>query len=128
MKKRSKGKKFNLERDKREALLRNLAEALVRNEYIETTEPKAKELRPYIEKWVTKSRNNSLATRRELARAFTDKSANKLLNEIAPRYKNRPGGYTRIHKKGIRKHDATPMAIIEFVESSNTEESNNNET
>lgn len=115
MRKRVKGRKFNRKRDQRRALLRSLAEALVRNEHIETTETKAKELRPYIERWVTKSANNSVQTRRLLRAHFSEEVTNKLLEDIGPRYKARAGGYTRIIKRGHRVRDNAPRAIIEFV-------------
>ncbi|MEX0877938.1 MAG: 50S ribosomal protein L17 [Candidatus Spechtbacterales bacterium] len=116
MKKSVKGRKFHRKKDQREALIRSLAEALVKNERIETTEAKAKELRPFIEKLVTKSGNDSLHVRRMLNREFTGEIVEKLLKEIGPRFKERPGGYTRIVKRGVRRGDAAKRAIIEFVE------------
>lgn len=116
MKKAVKGRKFGRKRDQRTALMRSLAESLVKHERIETTEAKAKELRPFIEKWVTKSGNNTLQVRRSLRSEFTKETTQKLLDEIGPRYKERPGGYTRIVKRGARTGDAAKRAIIEFVE------------
>ena len=94
----------------------HLAEALIRHEKIETTETRAKALRPIIEKWVTRGRKGTLHARRNLARHLTPYSVKKLVDEIAPRFKTRPGGYTRIIKRGTRKGDAAKRAIIEFVE------------
>lgn len=116
MKKAVKGRKFHRKKDQREALMRSLAEALIKNERIETTEAKAKELRPFIERLVTKSRNDTLHARRMLNRQFTGEVSEKLLKEIGPRYKERPGGYTRIVKRGVRTGDAAKRAIIEFVD------------
>lgn len=116
MQKRVKGRKFGRKRDQRKALMNHLAEALVRHEKIVTTEAKAKELRPFIEKWVTKGRKGTLAARRDLARFLTPESTKKLMDDIAPRFKERPGGYTRIIKRAPRKGDAARRAVIEFVE------------
>jgi len=104
----------------RAALLRNLACDLIENSKINTTVPKAKELRRYVEKLVTKSKNADLNTHRyvysklgsnERAKAATK----KLIEEIAPKFENRNGGYTRIVKTGLRRGDAAEMCIIEFV-------------
>ncbi|MDX1535286.1 MAG: 50S ribosomal protein L17 [Candidatus Spechtbacterales bacterium] len=116
MRKRTKGRKLNRKRDQREALMQSLAEALVKYERIETTQARAKALRPYIEKWITKSRKGTMHTQRMLRRNFTEETTAKLLNEIGPRFKDRPGGYTRIVKRGRRAGDAAPRSIIEFVE------------
>ena len=116
MNKRKKGRKFGRKRDQRKAFMKSLAEALVKHERIETSEARAKELRPFIERWVTKSRRNNLHTRRMLEKRFSDETAKKLLNEIAPRFKNRAGGYTRIIKRVPRAGDGAKRAIIEFIE------------
>lgn len=116
MQKRVAGRKFNRTRDQRRAFMRSLAEALIRHGRIETTEARAKELRPYIERMVTKSRTSSLAVYRDLLGMFTPEVAKKMRDEIAPRYKERPGGYTRIVKRVPRKGDGAKRAIIEFVE------------
>jgi large subunit ribosomal protein L17 len=100
----------------RKALLKNLAIALIERERIETTVPKAKELRRYIEKLVTKSQNADLNTHRYVFAYLQDKEATKkLINEIAPKYESRKGGYTSIIKTRIRRGDATQMAYISFV-------------
>jgi len=104
----------------RQALLRNLACDLIENGRIETTVPKAKELRKYVEKIITKSKNADLNTHRyvysklgsnERAKAAT----RKVIEEIAPKFENRKGGYTRIIKTRFRRGDAAEMCIIEFV-------------
>jgi large subunit ribosomal protein L17 len=97
-------------------LLKNLAIALIEREKIETTVPKAKELRRYIEKLVTKSQNADLNTHRYIFAYLQDKEATKkLINEISSKYENRNGGYTSIIKTRIRRGDATQMAYISFV-------------
>lgn len=103
-------------KDQRNALLRSLAVSLIAKEKIVTTEAKAKELRPYIEKLVTKARSNSLATIRLLdSRLSNERAVSKLLNTIAKRYESRAGGYTRIIKLPARLNDGAKMAHIEFV-------------
>jgi large subunit ribosomal protein L17 len=100
----------------RKALLKNMAIAMIEREKIETTLPKAKELRRYVEKLVTTSRNADLNTHRTVFAALQDKEATKkLINEIAPKYEERNGGYTSIVKTRIRRGDATQMAYISFV-------------
>ena len=109
-------RKLNRTSSHRKALLKNLAIALVERERIETTLPKAKELRSYVEKLVTKARNADLNTHRAIFAALQDKEATKkLINEIAPKYETRNGGYTSIIKTRIRRGDATQMAFISFV-------------
>lgn len=100
----------------RKALLKNMAIALIEREKIETTVPKAKELRRYIERLVTSARNADFNTHRVIFKALQDKEATKkLINEIAPKYEGRNGGYTSIIKTRIRRGDATQMAFISFV-------------
>lgn len=101
----------------RKALLKNLSIALIEHGRIETGIFKAKELQSYIEKLVTISRNADFNTHRSIFAALQDKKATKkLITEIAPKFSNRNGGYTRIQRSGIRKGDASTMAIIEFVD------------
>ncbi len=116
MKKQKKGRKFNREKDQRRALMRSIARSLILNGRIETTEAKAKELSPYIEKKITKAKKGDLSAKRELLKDFSNKVVKKLIEEMAPLYKNRHGGYTRIMKTGVRKRDSAKMAIIEFVD------------
>lgn len=100
----------------RRALLRNLAESLILYEKIKTTEAKAKILRPLVEQAITYGKKGTLAERRQLLSFFlTDLPVKKILEELAPRYKNRAGGYTRITKLGHRLNDAAAMAQIELV-------------
>ncbi len=115
MKKRKKGRKFSRESDQRKALLKSLARELFLREKIKTTEAKAKELSGFAEKQITKAKKATLASRRLLAKNFSPGVVKKVVEEIAPRYKNRKGGYTRVIKLGPRKSDGAKMAIIEFV-------------
>lgn len=109
-------RRLNRTSSHRKALLKNMAIALVEREKIETTVPKAKELRRYIERLVTTARNADFNTHRAVFAALQDKEATKkLINEIAPKYEGRNGGYTSIVKTRIRRGDATPMAFISFV-------------
>jgi large subunit ribosomal protein L17 len=101
----------------RTALFRNMAAALIKHEQITTTTAKAKELRPYVEKLVTLAKKGGLSNRRLAhARLMDDAQLVKLFDVIAARYADRNGGYTRIIKAGIRKNDAAPISIIEFVD------------
>ena len=101
----------------RNSLLRNLAASLIKHEQILTTTPKAKELRPYVEKLITLAKKGGLSNRRLAhARLLDDAQLVKLFDVLASRYADRNGGYTRIIKAGIRASDASPMAIIEFVD------------
>jgi ribosomal protein L17 len=99
------------------AMLKNMAAALIKHEQIKTTLPKAKELRPYVEKLVTLGKSGGLSNRRLAdARLGDDAQLVKLFDVLAARYADRQGGYTRIVKAGFRRSDATAMAIIEFVD------------
>ena len=111
------GRKLNRTASHRKAMFANMACALIKHEQIFTTLPKAKDLRPIVEKLITKGKANDLAARRLLiSRLRCQKSAEKVLATLAPRYEARSGGYIRIMKAGFRYGDATPMAIIEFVD------------
>lgn len=111
-----KGRKFGRERDQRKALMRGLSIALIEHGAIETTLPKAKELRPYVEKMVTKARRGSLADRRALIAATNVQAANRLVDVIAPSMQ-RDSGYVRIEKLNqFRVGDNAEMARIEFVD------------
>jgi len=110
-----KGKKLKRKRGIRIALMKSLAFNLVVKEKIKTTEAKARELRQFIEKFVTRAKNDNLANRRLLIAKIGEKTAKKLFEKIAPKYKERGGGYTRIIKLPFRRGDASKMAIIEFV-------------
>ncbi|API60774.1 50S ribosomal protein L17 [Tardibacter chloracetimidivorans] len=111
------GRKLQRTSSHRTALFRNMAAALIKHEQITTTVAKAKELRPYTEKLVTLAKKGGLANRRlAMSRLMDDAQLVKLFDVLAPRYSDRPGGYLRIIKAGIRASDAAPMAIIEFVD------------
>lgn len=104
------------EKAPREALLRNLAASVILYEKVQTTQAKAKAVRPIVEKAITLSKKPGLASRRELMKTFyTEQPVNKLFEVLGPRYAKRPGGYTRIVKTGPRKNDGADMAQIELV-------------
>ncbi|MBL8995863.1 MAG: 50S ribosomal protein L17 [Gemmatimonadales bacterium] len=117
MRHRKAGRSLRRTSEQRLALLRNLATSLIEQGAIETTEAKAKELRPFVEKLITKGREGTLHARR-LAGKHVQKraAADKLFQEIGPKYAKRTGGYTRILKTGHRKGDGADMARIELVE------------
>lgn len=115
MKHKAKGRKLGRRVNERRALLRSLAVNLFRDEKIKTTEAKAKELRPYAEKIITKGVKGDLANRKLVISKVGAVAAKKVFEKIAPKYKERAGGYTRIVKLPRRKGDAAKMAIIEFV-------------
>ena len=125
MRHRRKGKKLGVNPSHRRALLANLAENLILHKRIKTTESRAKELRRYIEPLVTKAKKGDLTSIRMIARKIRHKNIlGILLNDIAPVYKNRNGGYTRIIKLGFRDNDRASVALIEFVD---MEDSNDSE-
>jgi ribosomal protein L17 len=98
-------------------MLRNMSAALIKHEQITTTLPKARELRPYLEKLITLAKKGGLSNRRLAhARLLDDAQLVKLFDVLAARYANRAGGYTRVIKAGIRASDAAPMAVIELVD------------
>jgi large subunit ribosomal protein L17 len=110
-------RKFGRTSSQRKALLKGLVLAFIAHGKIQTTEAKAKELRPFIEKMITKANLGTLASKRLVISSLYNLTAeaNKLINEIAPKYKNRAGGYTRITKLPRRQGDASKMAVIEFI-------------
>ena len=110
-------RKLNRTSSHRKAMLANMAVALIRHEQITTTLPKAKELRPYVEKLVTLGKRGTLHARRQaLARLPEKRAVDKLFETLAPRYADRAGGYTRVLKSGFRYGDSAPMAVIELVD------------
>jgi large subunit ribosomal protein L17 len=112
-----KGRKLQRKSGHRAALLRNMAAALIKHEQILTTTPKAKELRPYVEKLITLAKRGGLSNRRLAhSRVLDDAQEKKLFEVLAERYADREGGYTRVIKAGIRASDAAPMAVIELVD------------
>ncbi len=111
------GRKLNRNSSHRKAMFSNMANSLFDHEIIKTTLPKAKELRRVAEPLITMAKSDSVANRRSAFSKLRDKEmVGKLFNELAPRYKERPGGYTRILKCGFRSGDAAPMAYIELVD------------
>jgi large subunit ribosomal protein L17 len=120
------GRKLGRDTSHRLALLGNLAISLIASGQIKTTLSKAKFVRPYVEKLITKSKKNTLANRRYLLSLINHKpSVEKLLNDIGPRMLKRPGGYTRILKAGFRYGDAAPVAYIQFVDHNNNKAKEN---
>ena len=117
MRHRVAGRKLQRTSSHRAALFRNMAAALIKHEQITTTVAKAKELRPYVEKLVTLAKKGGLSNRRLAhARLMDEAQERKLFEVLGPRYAGRNGGYTRVIKAGIRISDASPIAIIEFVD------------
>lgn len=113
------GRKLNRNSSHRKAMYKNMAASFLTHEAIKTTLPKAKELRKVVEPLITKAGEDSVANRRLAFSRLRDKEAvGKLFTELGPRFKSRPGGYTRILKCGYRAGDKAPMAIIELVERS----------
>lgn len=117
MRHRMSGRKLNRTREHRKAMFSNMAAALIKHEQIKTTLPKAKDLRPIVEKLITLGKRGRLHDRR---RAFAmlrdDATTAKLFDTLAERYADRSGGYTRVLKAGYRYGDTAPMAVIELVE------------
>jgi len=111
------GRKLNRTASHRKAMFKNMAASLVEHEQIVTTLPKAKEIRPIVERLVTLGKRGDLHARRQLiAQVGSAELAGKLIATIAPRYANRNGGYLRIMKAGFRHGDNAPLAVIEFVD------------
>mgnify|MGYP003583565997 CR=1 FL=1 len=111
------GRKLNRTSSHRKAMFRNMAAALIKHEQITTTLPKARELRPYVEKLITLAKHGGLSNRRLAhTRLLDDAQLVKLFDVLAARYADRAGGYTRVIKAGIRASDAAPMAVIELVD------------
>ena len=110
-------RKLNRTHEHRTAMFANMAAALIKHEQIVTTLPKAKELRPVVERMVTLAKKGGLANRRlAIARMRDEAMVGKLFDTLGPRYAGRAGGYTRIMKAGFRYGDNAPMAVIEFVD------------
>ena len=112
-----KGRKFGRERDQRRALMKGLATSLVEHGRIETTLPKAKELKRHIEKIITKAKQGDLAGRRQVIAALSTRAAAyKLVDEIAPQLAHRTSGHVRVRRTRVRVGDGAQMAIVEFVD------------
>ena len=117
MRHRTSGRKLNRTSKHRQMLFRNMAQALIKHEQIVTTLPKAKELRPVVERLITLGKRGDLHARRmAFARLRDDSMTKKLFEVLGPRYQERQGGYTRVLKAGYRYGDAAPMAVIELVD------------
>jgi len=119
MRHRNQGRKLNRTSSHREAMFANMTAALIKHEQIKTTLPKAKELRPIVEKLVTLSRRGATdlhARRQALAQVRDAAQVRKLFDVLGPRYAERPGGYTRVLKAGFRFGDNAEMAFIEFID------------
>ena len=111
------GRKLNRTSSHRKAMFANMAAALLKHEQIRTTLPKAKDLRPVVEKLITLGKRGDLHARRQALSVLKDTGlTGKLFGSLAERYADRPGGYTRVLKAGFRYGDAAPMAIIELVD------------
>ncbi len=111
------GRKLNRSSSHRKAMFANLAAALIRHEQIVTTLPKAKELKPIVDRLVTLGKRGDIHARRlAVARIRDEDAVKKLFETLGPRYGDRPGGYTRVLKAGYRFGDSAPMAVIELVE------------
>ena len=110
-------RRFNRTAEHRKAMFANMAQALIKHEQIVTTLPKAKDLRPVVEKLVTLGKRGDLHARRQAIAQIKDVAlVRKLFDVLGPRYKTRPGGYLRVLKAGFRFGDNAPMAVIEFVD------------
>ena len=110
-----KGRQFKRDKSQREALLGHLAMAVILNGKIVTTAAKAKEAAPYLEKLITAAKKRDLASAKKIHSVFDNETAKKLIKEIAPRYQERKGGYSRITKIGFRQGDQAEMAMLELV-------------
>ena len=110
-------RKLNKTASHRKAMFANMSASLIEHEQIVTTLPKAKELRPFVEKLVTMAKKGDLAARRRAMSHIRDEAmTKKLFDVLGPRYKDRSGGYIRVLKAGFRYGDSAPMAVIEFVD------------
>jgi len=117
MRHRKSGRKLNRTASHRKAMFMNLSQALIKHEQIVTTLPKAKDLAPIVEKLITLAKKGGLANRRlAIARLQDETLVKKMFDELADRYKDRAGGYTRVLKAGFRHGDNAPMAVIELVD------------
>ena len=128
MRHRKSGRQLNRNSSHRKAMFSNMANSLIEHEIIKTTLPKAKELRRVAEPLITIAKNDSVANRRLAFSRLRDKATvGKLFKELGPRFKGRPGGYTRIMKCGFRSGDAAPMAYVELVDRPVTDDEDGDE-
>jgi len=116
MYKRIKGKKFSRKTDQRKAFMRALAVNLIMQEKMQTTKVRARQAATFVEKLITKAKKSDLASRKALTAVLPEAACKKLVASIAPRFKDRNGGYTRIAKIGPRAKDGAPMAIVELLD------------
>ena len=117
MRHRKSGRQLSRNSSHRRAMFRNMAGSLITHETIKTTLPKAKELRRVVEPLITMAKSDGVAQRRRAFDRLRNKEVvGKLFNDLGPRFKDRPGGYVRILKMGIRPGDAAPMALVQLVE------------
>ncbi len=117
MRHRKSGRKFSRTSSHRMAMFANMAASLIKHEQIKTTLPKAKDLRPIVEKLITLGKRGDLHARRQLLASLSEKAiVDKLMTTLAERYADRPGGYTRVLKAGFRTGDAAPMGVIELMD------------
>jgi large subunit ribosomal protein L17 len=117
MRHRNSGRNFSRTSSHKKAMFSNMCCSLITHELIQTTLPKAKELRRYIEPLITISKQDSVSKRRQVFDIIRCRdSVTKLFNDLGPRFTQRPGGYVRIYKNGYRAGDNAPMAVVEFVE------------
>ena len=122
MRHRKSGRKLNRNSPQRKALKKSLAISIIKHESVKTTLAKAKEIRGFLEPLVTLAKENTVANQRlAFARLQSKEAVAKLFDELGPRYKERPGGYLRVIKRGFRPGDKAPAAQIEFVQENNTE-------
>ena len=122
MRHRKSGRKLNRNSPQRKALKKSLAISIIEHESVKTTLAKAKEIRCFLEPLVTLAKENTVANQRlAFARLQSKEAVAKLFDELGPRYKERPGGYLRVIKRGFRPGDKAPAAQIEFVQENNTE-------
>lgn len=113
----NRGRKLNRTHEHRKAMFANMVASLIEHEQIVTTLPKAKDLRPIVEKMITLGKRGDLHARRQAISQVRDETViRKLFDTLAPRYADRNGGYTRVLKAGFRRGDNAPMAVIEFVD------------
>ena len=120
---RKSGRQLGRNSSHRQAMFRNMSASVLKFQFIKTTLPKAKELRRYLEPLITLAKEDNVANRRVAFSRLRDKEAvGKLFSEVAPRHKDRPGGYLRVLKCGFRVGDAAPMAVVELVDRQSPEE------
>ncbi len=113
--KKNKGRKFHRKTDQRRIFFRSLVEALVKHGKITTTEARAKEIRGKVERLITRAKKQDLAALRYINSYVGEEASKKIIKEIAPKYTDRKGGYTRVTKLGQRKGDSARMAVIELI-------------